>query len=330
MTNLVSQREASTKSYKRFQDSLTLPTGLYGIDTGFHDINMATGGHVPTKITCFAGRSGFGKTALVVQMSNAASKVVSGRRAELLILSWEMGSDYLVDRSICHDLGITLSQLRYPKILTPEVRKEIPNAYARASKLPVHYHHQSSSIETCMKVMDDFLETIRIKEAREGVKIQPVMVLDFIGKIKGSSSYRGNKTYDMDYFLSTLKQYNNATGFCSFILAQLLRSVDSKDHPDLEDVKDSSSIEENSDNLILGHRPEYYGKPTVKNPRTGTEVPSQNRILLRFMKTRENRPEDKLAYCDMAHFRVWSEEHQGWDYDYHQDYSREGYWLSKL
>jgi replicative DNA helicase len=330
MSELVSQRESVKKSHSRYNESLTRATGLYGISTGDHTLNMVSGGHVPTKITTFAGRSGSsGKTATLIALGKAAGEVVNGRRAEILCNSWELSSDFLIDRAVCYEVGITLSQLRYPSTLNKETKEAIESAYERVAKWPIHYHHKSSSIEECKRVMDNFLKEIRRKESMEGVKIQPVMALDFIGRIKDSSQYRGSKTYSIEHFMMELKQYNNETGFCSYILAQILRSADSKEFPELEDIKDSSAIEENSDNLIIAHRPEYYGKETIKNPRTGEVMPSRNRILKRIVKCRESFPQDVVDHVDMKYFRFWADGFS-WDYDYNELYSNEDFWKNVL
>src|SRR5690606_29253767 len=104
-------------------------------------------------------------TSLLIPMGKAAGRVVNDRRAEMLVFSWELGPDYVADRFVCHELGISLGQLRYPKILPDHIRKEIPKTYQAVSKYPIHYHGQSSSIESCMKIMDKFLEELRVKEA---------------------------------------------------------------------------------------------------------------------------------------------------------------------
>src|SRR5690554_1963629 len=106
---LTTQREAVKKSAERFQESLTAKTGLYGVDTGHHDINLFTGGHVPTKITTFAMRSAGGKSMMLVNMGKSAGRVVNDRRSEILCFSWELSPDYMADRFLCNELGISLS-----------------------------------------------------------------------------------------------------------------------------------------------------------------------------------------------------------------------------
>lgn len=329
MSELVTQRDASKKSYQRYTDSLERPYGLYGTDMGSHDLNMITQGHVPTKITTLAGRSGFGKTASLIQMMEAANRVVDGKRSEILVGSWEMESSFLIDRYICWKLGLTLQQMRYPKVLPQEVRTEIGKIYSSGSSLPIHYHHYSSNFQKTSEMLYRFIEEVRKKEIVQGVKIQPVFFLDFIGRIQASGK-NASKTYDISEFMMGLKQVCNETDLSAFVLAQINRSADIKPFPDVADLSDSQSIEQNSDTLIIGHRPEYYGQEVMKDPENGQDIPSRNRMLWRVVKAREGTPHDRIVHCDMAHFRFWHRHHSQWDYMYHLDYGKEEFWKREM
>jgi replicative DNA helicase len=282
---LITQREAVNKSYERYKETLQRPTGLYGTDTGHHLINMVAGGHVPTKIITVAMRAGTGKTSTLIDLAKGAARVQQNRRSELFTSSWEMEPSYLIDRAVCHDTGIPIGKFRYASSLEPEQKTAIMAAYTAASNLPVPYHPHSTDIYKLMPELEHFIRMTERKGAIEGLKIQPVFALDFIGRIQGVSKY-SNKTYDIENFLQELKQFANDTGLAVYILAQLLRGSDAKDFPDVTDIKDSATIEDNSDTLILGHRPEYLGRATVKDPETGADVPSKNKLLMRVVKAR--------------------------------------------
>lgn len=321
---IVSQKEASKKSFERFDYNLTRPVGLYGTDTGHHLFNMVHGGHVPTKILTYAQRASGGKTTILVNMTEAAARIDNGRRSEIFVASWEMEASYLIDRYVSYKTGIPIMKLRYPRSLSVPQRTAIHNAYALADKLPIQYHQQSTDVYKLMKELDNFLKYCRMKESQEGVKIQPVFALDFIGRIRGASKYN-NKTYDIENFLQELKQYANTTGLSVFILAQILRSADEKEYPDLVDIKDSSTIEDNSDTLIIAHRPSYYGRDLMRDPQTGLDIPSENRMLWRVVKAREAQPRDEIVNCDMSCFRIWPDGMQ-WDTPYYQRYNDEKFW----
>lgn len=324
---LITQRSAVDKSYKRYNDNLTREIGLYGTDTGIHQLNLITGGWVPQKITTFAARSGQGKSALIVPMMASLGNVVNGRRSEMLMYSWEMAADSMADRYICYETGLKLNELRYSRVLPELLRQRVNKAYTRAQEFPVKYQQQTTNIDTVLKTNDLFLNEIRHKEAIEGVKIQPVIVIDYIGMSTGSAKY-GNRTYDLGDFMQKLKQYCNETGFAVFNLAQINRTADIKEYPDVSDLSDSQFIEQNSDTVIIGHRPEYYRKETMKDP-DGGEIPSNNKMLWRVVKNREGEVKDYIVNCDISKFRFWHRDME-FGQDYTKLYNDERFWKQQM
>jgi replicative DNA helicase len=115
----------------------------------------------------------------------------------------------------------------------------------------------------------------------------------------------------------------------SLILAQLNRSSDNKELPEVSDISDSSSIENNSDVIILGHRPEKLRKELVKDPETGNDVPSNNRILWLYEKNRGGKTPHILGRCDVAYNRFWNSSHT-WDHNYIEDYKDPNFWKKHL
>jgi len=319
---LVTQKESVRKSYDRYNNNLTREVGLYGTDTGHHDINLIIGGHVPTKITSIGGRSGHGKSALVVQMCEAAAK--GERLSEILMYSWEMEASYMADRYVCYKVGITLPELRYSRILPQTIKDKIREAYKEASTFPVSYHHYSTNIENVLKTNETFLEGVRKKEMISGKKIQPVMILDFVGMTTGGAKY-GNRTYDIGDFMQKLKQNLNDTGMSAIILAQINRTADHKDYPDVTDFSDSQFIEQNSDTVMILDRPEYRRKENIKDPETGGDIPSKGLAMIRVVKNREGQVKDVLVRCDISKFRFWNRD-MVFGQDYRSLYNDEMFW----
>src|SRR5690606_21241411 len=213
---------------------------------GHHDLDMVTNGWVPGKITSYAQRSAGGKTGLFVQSARAAGRIQNGRRSQLLFLSWEASAGDVVDRCVCNITGFTAGQLKYPKVLTPEQNKIIQSAYHEAQNFPVEYHQVPLNLQSTLALLEEFVERCAEKSIVEDVKIQPVMWLDYISMIKGAGKY-GNKTYDMADYIQGLKNFAETSGLSVMLLAQLQRSSDSKELPDISDILDSSSVEINSD-----------------------------------------------------------------------------------
>lgn len=328
MNELITQRAALTTAWNEYKAALTRPVGLPGTSTGFFDWDMVIGGWKPRKVNTIAMRSAMGKTATMVQISKAAGEVVDGRRSELCVATWEQAASELATRFVSHNTGLTIDALSHPYILTALQQKQVEGAYQKANEFPIHYHQYSSNIDKMLEILDKFLALVKGKETVEGVKIQPVFVLDYIGMAKGRSKYN-NKTYDIADFLQELKAYSNTTNLCCLILAQINRSADNKDLPDIADISDSSSIEHNSDVVILGHRAEKLRKEVIKDPDTGADVPSMKKILWLFEKNRGGKTPHILGHCDVAYNRFWNRNHD-WNTNFVDLYKDPNFWTSNL
>lgn len=326
--NLVEQSQATNKSWARYLENQNRDWGLYGHDTGIHDINMAIGGWIPTKLTTIAARSGIGKTSLVCSFFDAGSRVLNGRRAEFCFFTWEMESSYLVDRYISYKTGIQSRMLTQgAKLLSIEDKKIVREAYEEAIKLPVQYQEMSIDINKVKSVFTEFCKGVKEKSKAEGVEIIPVGIIDYIGMAKFESA--GLRTYGIGDFMSGLKSLCNNTGGSFVAIAQINRSADDKDIPARSDLSDSQSIENNSDNLIILHRPEYNGIPMIKNPSTGEEMPSENKMLLRVVKGRDFGTGDILMGCEISKYRFWNLD-LGYESKYWYNYSDKEFWIKQF
>ena len=323
--DLISQKDAVMKSWNRFQENRRKEWGLHGHDMGIHPLNLAVGGWIPGKLTTVGARSGVGKTSITTPAFAAGNRILNGRRAEFLFFSWEMESSLLVDRHICFRTGLTMKHLNQgAKLLGENNLKLVKSAYSEANQLPVHYQQHSTDITVVKSLVMEFVQRCQEKEQVEGVAIQPVVVIDYIGMAQFEGS--GLRTYGIGDFMNGLKQVINQTGAAAMVMAQINRSSDEKTMPERSDFSDSQSIEMASDNLVLLHRPEYNNVKVIKDPDTDTEVNSAGKMLLRVLKGRDYGTGDKLINCDIKHFRFWDQEHE-WNQEYWDLYSKEEFWL---
>jgi replicative DNA helicase len=319
---LIAQREAVKQAAERHHDNLDRPTGLYGHDWGHHDWNMALAGIVPSTITTLGAKSRTGKTAALIQLMKAAGRVHNGKRADLLFFSWEMSARANIERLVCHDAEVTMQEYRYAKFL-PEARKDaILKAYSEATKLPVQYHGVSSNIDEVIDYCKRHLVHIKKMETIDGVKIQPVVAIDYVSMARPRTKY-GSKTYDLADFMQTFKQFANQEGIAGLFLAQVRRDVEGE--PGLEHIQDSGAFEQNSDNIVLMYRPEADNVQDIRDPYSDQMESSRNRVMWRFLKCREGSPRDVLGACDMRYFKFWHRGHTR-HYDYTKDYLNDEFW----
>lgn len=323
---LVTQTQATNKSWERLKENRNKEWGLHGHDMGIHTFNLMLGGWIPSKLTTVAARSGIGKSSLLTPMFDAGARVLNNRRAEFLVFSWEMESSFLVDRHICYKTGLSLKMLNQgAKLLGEKTMGRVKEAYSQAKSLPVTYHQHSTNIKTVRAVSLEFVEECKKKSKIEGITVQPVIAIDYIGMAQFEGS--GLRTYGIAEFMNGMKQLANDTGASVLILAQINRGADSKEVPERSDLSDSQSIEMASDNLVLLHRPEYNNIPTIPDPETGTDIDSAGKILIRVVKGRDYGTGDSLMNCDIKSFRFWDRYHEP-DYDYFKLYNSKEFWLS--
>lgn len=325
---LILQRTAVAQSWRRFQDNKNREWGLYGHDTGHHDLNMAIGGWIPSKVTVIAGRSGASKTALTTQMFQSGGRVFNGRRAEYLFFTWEMDSSYLVDRHICNRVGVTNRLLTQgAKLLEPPQIKRIDAAYKEAANLPVSYQQTSTNIRKVRAMVTEFVAECKKKEKAEGLYIQPVVIVDYIGMAEFEGT--GLRTYGIAEFMNGMKELANRVGAAVCLIAQINRGADDKAVPQRSDLSDSQSIEMSTDNLILIHRPEYNGIHTITDPDTGEDIDSKNKMLMRTLKGRDFGTGDALVNCDVKFFRFWNRDHE-YGVPYWEMYKDKNFWINQL
>jgi replicative DNA helicase len=323
---LITQKEAIKRSLDRLEKNRKKDWGLTGHDTGHHYLNMMIGGWIPTKVTTIGARSGVGKTALTTQMFQAGARVLNKRRAEYLFFTWEMESSYLVDRHICNVVGLTNRELSQgAKLLDAGDMISVKDAYKNAEDLPVMYHQNSLDIGRLRTISESFVKICEKKSKDEGIDVQPVIVIDYIGLAMFESS--GLRTYGIADFLNGCKQLANETGAAVCVFSQINRSSDEKKVPGRVDFSDSQSIEQASDNLILMHRPEYHGIPRLRDPRNNQDLDSVNRMLVRTLKSRDFGTSDAVVHCAIKYYRFWDEKMASWDEPYWEWYSQKDFWL---
>ncbi len=322
---IIKQPQATNESWQQLQENYNRPLGLVGTDTGHHTMNLVFGGWRPGKIVSYAARSGHNKTAILIQMVKAAGRIQNGRRSDIRLASWELRADEMVTRQVSHTTGFTSTQLMYPKILTTTQRDLIKSAYAEASKYPVSYQVNSTNWTNVEKMLTLYIDECKAKEVIENIKIQPVFCLDFIGMLEGNGRYN-SRTYDVADFMKALKNFCNKTGLAAFLLCQINRTADSRELPEIQDISDSSSIENNSDVVILGHRPDKLGKQTMKDFETNQDIPSYGLIYWLVRKNRNGMEKSLIEALRPDLGRFWNRSFTSWNFDYTSLYSREDFW----
>ncbi len=216
--------------------------GVVGTKTGLKELDEKTGGLQDGHLITIAGRPGMGKSVLAM---NIAYYVAQGSRA--LFFSREMTSSELIKRIVCSTSDFTMAELFTYR---PESnRLEAFNAAANQIGL------SGLVIDEESYRLSDIVYRIR-KEARQGLRLA---VIDYLQLLEGQ--VQGNDTANLTKITRTLKQLAKELNIPIIILSQLNREVEHRPNkvPMLSDLKQTGSIEEDSNIVIFCYRPEYYG-----------------------------------------------------------------------
>ena len=256
-------RQANYLALREKGEEVSLFTG---IPTGFHDLDKMINGLAPSNLIIFAGRPGMGKTALAL---NIAAYTCFKQKLSVGIFSLEMSAEQLIHRLICSE-----SEVESSKILTGSIEG---SDYQRV-------HAAVKHMEACNMIIDDQpglkISDLRARARRlkEAYQID-LLIVDYLQLLSGSSSnFDANNRHleisEISRMLKNLARELNIPLLCG---AQLSRKVEDRTgkRPMMSDLRESGSIEQDADIVMLLLRKEYYDE--AESPGLGEIIVGKNR-----------------------------------------------------
>lgn len=247
--------------------------GLSGISTGFRDLDRRMGGLQPSDLIILAGRPGMGKSALATniafhianayepaQQADGSFKAANGGVVGLFSL--EMSSEQLATRIISEQTEIPSSKIRRGEITESDFDKLV-GCSQMLQKLPL-YIDQTGGISIAQLTA----RARRLKRQR-GLD---VLVIDYVQLMTGSSKASAqNRVQEITEITTGLKALAKELNVPIIALSQLSRQVESREdkRPQLSDLRESGSIEQDADVVLFVYREEYYLRN--KEPKPGTD-----------------------------------------------------------
>ncbi len=249
--------ESIIKSARELEDD-----DVTGINTGYEGINKKTQGFQRSNLIILAARPAVGKTALAL---NFAYRVATRAKVPVAIFSLEMSSELLVRRLIASESYIPLQSLSTGK-LTGEQRIKLADAVKRVGNAPIYIDDTPGN-----KLMDIIAKSRKLiaKEPNLGL-----IVVDYLGLVETSGNGKGNdsRQEEVRKISLALKQLSLELKIPILALSQLSRRVEQdKRKPQLSDLRDSGSIEQDADVVMLMHR-EDYGKESKNNANENKKI----------------------------------------------------------
>ena len=233
--------------------------GLAGISTGLIDMDKKLGGLHPSDLLILAGRPSMGKTSLATNIAfNIAKAHKRGRHPDgtegsveggvVGFFSLEMSAEQLAARILSEASEVPSEQIRRGDMTEVEFRRFVEAATA---------------LQTCPLYIDD-TPALPISQvaarARRLKRTQglDVLIIDYLQLLKGSS--KDNRVQEVSEITQGLKAIAKELNIPVIALSQLSRAVESREdkRPQLSDLRESGSIEQDADVVMFVYRDEYY------------------------------------------------------------------------
>ncbi|WP_017306887.1 replicative DNA helicase [Spirulina subsalsa] len=226
--------------------SLQEATSLPGYTCGFYDLDAMTSGFQRSDFIVVAGRPSMGKTSFAL---NIATNVAKQHQLPVAVFSLEMSKEQLAQRVLAGEAGIESNRLRSGTISGTEM-EAISRAIGELVDLPIYIDDSAT-----LSVMQMRSEVRRL-QAEKGGKIGLVLV-DYLQLMEGGGDNRVQEIAKITRSLKGLAREINAPVIA---LSQLSRSVESRTNkrPMMSDLRESGSIEQDADMVIMLYRDSYY------------------------------------------------------------------------
>jgi replicative DNA helicase len=236
--------------------------GIVGVPTGLRDLDDKLGGLHQSDLVIIAGRPSMGKTSLATNIAfNAAHNILeSGTKSSVAFFSLEMSSEQLSTRIISEQARISSSDIRRGRISDEQFDKFLETS-KNISELPLFIDETPAISIAAMSN-----RARRIKRLY-GLNL---IVVDYIQLMKGSFNNKDGRVQEISQITQGLKAIAKELGVPVLALSQLSRQVEQRDDhkPQLSDLRESGSIEQDADVVMFVYREGYYLQR--KEPREAT------------------------------------------------------------
>jgi len=228
---------------------------LPGLTSGFYNLDLITQGFQKSDLIIVAGRPAMGKTAFCL---NVALSVVKSSNLPILFFSLEMSKEQLMYRLLSNETQINNTILRNGNINKQDWLK-LSQTIKTLSRLPIFIDDTP----------DLSIQDIRLKIKKiifEQTKIG-LVVIDYLQLMQSSKIKIDNRVQELSQITRTLKAVAREFNIPIIALSQLSRNVENRvnKRPILSDLRESGSIEQDADLVLMLYRDNYYNSNTVKD-----------------------------------------------------------------
>jgi replicative DNA helicase len=251
--DLVSIEAILNDSFDRMEELHRNKGALRGVRTGYRDLDNMTAGLQRSDLIILAARPAMGKTTLV---TNLAYNVATVAKQAVLFFSLEMSKEQLVDRMLADASGVDAWNIRTGN-LSDEDFSKLSDAMGEMAEAPIFIDDTPGVTVLEMRT-----------KARRIAHDQPIglIIIDYLQLMQGSGKNDGNRVQEVSEISRGLKLIARELNVPVIALSQLSRSVESRSPqiPQLADLRESGSIEQDADIVMFIYREAYYNPETER------------------------------------------------------------------
>ena len=255
--------EATKEALQLAEKALNSGGHLSGFTTGLDSLNSKIGGLHKSDLVIVAGRPGMGKSSLATNIAFSAAKrllqdqedgiePVKSAGAAVALFSLEMSADQLATRVLAEQSGISSENLRMGRISQSEFRS-LARAASELQSLPLYIDDTPGLTIAALRA-----RARRLKR-QKGIGI---VIVDYLQLLQGTGrgSAGDNRVQEISEISRGLKQLAKELDLPVIALSQLSRAVEQREdkRPQLSDLRESGSIEQDADIVLFIYREDYY------------------------------------------------------------------------
>ncbi len=236
--------------------------GIVGVPTGLRDLDNKLGGLHQSDLIIIAGRPSMGKTSLATNIAfNAARHIQdNSKKSSIAFFSLEMSSEQLSTRILSEQARIASNDIRRGRI-SDEQFDQFLETSKNIAELPL-FIDETPAIS--IAAMSNRARRIKRLHGLD------MIVIDYIQLMKGTTYNKDGRVQEISQITQGLKAIAKELGVPVLALSQLSRQVEQRDNhkPQLADLRESGSIEQDADVVLFVYREGYYLQR--KEPREAT------------------------------------------------------------
>jgi len=226
--------------------------GIVGVPTGLSDLDSKLGGMHKQDLVIIAGRPSMGKTALATNIAFHAAKNIQnkGLKSTVAFFSLEMSSEQLSTRILSEQSRIRSNDIRRGKVSEKEMEQFIQTS-KNIAELPLYID------ETPAITISAISNRARRIKRLFGLEL---IVVDYIQLMKSGKERHDGRVQEISEITQGLKALAKELDVPVLALSQLSRAVEQRDDkkPQLADLRESGSIEQDADVVMFVYREAYY------------------------------------------------------------------------